>query len=141
MDGAIHKVSGPRLLEACRKVKAINGIRCPTGEARITAAGDLPSKYVIHTVGPIYRQSSQPKALLESAYYNSLLLAKENGCSSIPFPAISCGVYGYPLQDAAHVSINVCSKSEFADIKIFFYLFGERIHELWTGVLESKSLR
>ncbi|MGH1487557.1 MAG: O-acetyl-ADP-ribose deacetylase [Cellvibrionaceae bacterium] len=139
VDGAIHKAAGPKLLEECRKVKPINGIRCPYGEARITPAGNLPSKYVIHTVGPIYKQSKNPQALLESAYYNSLVLAKENQCQSIAFPAISCGAYGYPIQDAAYLSLRICSKPEFKDIKIFFYLYGATVYELWVNIKNTNS--
>ncbi len=96
VDGAIHRAAGPKLLEACKKVKSENGIRCPTGEARITDAGNLKAKYVIHTVGPRYYMDEDPANLLFSAYKNSLDLALSHGCKSIAFPAISCGVFGYP---------------------------------------------
>ena len=139
VDGAIHQAAGPKLLEECRKVKAVNGIRCPVGEARITMAGDLPSKYVIHTVGPIYTQEKDPKTLLKAAYYNSLKLAANNGCESIAFPAISCGVYGYQYRDAAHISIQVCGASEFKDINVFFYLHGLKMYEIWQSTLSSKN--
>jgi O-acetyl-ADP-ribose deacetylase (regulator of RNase III) len=91
------------------KVKSIKGIRCPTGEAKITLAGLLTAKYVIHTVGSQYKIVNNPKELLESCYKNCLALAIENNCKSIAFPAISCGVYGYPLNDAAEISLNMCS--------------------------------
>ncbi len=138
VDGAIHRAAGPKLLEVCRKVKAVNGVRCPYGEARITTAGELPSQYVIHAVGPIYRQANNPKELLESAYCNSLILAKENGCRSIAFPAISCGAYGYPLEDAAHIALSVCGRLEFSGIQVVFYLFGQKMYELWCHVLQEK---
>ena len=137
VDGVIHQAAGPKLLEECRKVKAINGIRCPFGEARITLAGNLPLKYVIHTAGPIYSQEKDPKSLLISAYQNSLKLAIKNSCKSIAFPAISCGAYGYPVRDAANISIQACSQNEFADLEIYFYLFGSKMFELWKSVLEQ----
>ena len=90
VDGAIHRTAGPQLLEACRKLEPINGIRCPFGQARITVAGNLASKFVIHTAGPIYRTDENPSATLESSYVNSLYLAIEHGCHSIAFP-------GFPL--------------------------------------------
>lgn len=138
VDGAIHKAAGPKLLEECRKIKAVNNVRCPVGEARITLAGDLPSKYVIHTVGPVYRREKHPKSLLESAYYNSLELAMEKECKSIAFPAISCGAYGYPVRDAAEISIEVCSDSKFEDIDVIFYLYGQKMYGIWQSVLDSK---
>ena len=109
VDGAIHKAAGKKLLEACKAVKSKDGIRCPTGEARITEAGDLDAKYVIHTVGPKYYTDTDPKSLLISAYKNSLELAQKYECKSIAFPAISCGVYGYPIEEAAKISVDVFS--------------------------------
>lgn len=138
VDGAIHRAAGSELLEACRRVKAVNGVRCNFGEARITSAGNLPSKFVIHTVGPIYKQAQNPKELLESAYYSSLILAKENECCSIAFPAISCGVYGYPAHEAVEVSLGVCARTEFKDLDIFFYLYSAEMYELWSKTLSQK---
>ncbi len=132
VDGAIHKAAGPKLLEACRKVKSVNGIRCPAGEARITPGFDLPARYVIHTVGPRYRHDLTPETLLTSAYENSLKLALENNCTSIAFPAISCGAYGYPAEEAAAISLSVCTKAAFSDINIYFYLFSSRLVDIWT---------
>ena len=107
VDGAIHRAAGPELYEACLKVPEVRpGIRCPTGEARITPGFKLPAKFVIHTVGPVYRdgQHGEPEKLA-ACYRNSLALAAENGCKSIAFPCISTGVYGYPIEDAAKIAV------------------------------------
>ena len=137
VDGAIHRAAGPTLLAQCREVPAVNGIRCPTGEARITGAGELPARYVIHTVGPVYSQADNPAELLACAYRNSLQLALANNCQSIAFPAISCGVFGYPLEDAAHVALATCSSHQFASLDISFYLFGDEIFKLWNQTQQS----
>jgi len=134
VDGAIHRAAGPGLREECFKVESVNGIRCPVGEARITSAGNLPSKYVIHTVGPVYKHVANPRELLESAYLNSLRLAIENHCQTVAFPAISCGVYGYPHQEAAEVALGVCRRDEFKALQIYFYLVGNQMVETWSGV-------
>ncbi|URD88219.1 hypothetical protein MUK42_28483 [Musa troglodytarum] len=114
VDGAIHRAAGPELLEACRKVPEVQpGVRCPTGEARITPAFRLPVSHVIHTVGPIYDVDKQPEVSLSNAYRNSLKLAKENNVQYIAFPAISCGVYRYPYKEASSIAISVAK--EFPD--------------------------
>ena len=136
VDGAIHMAAGRKLLEACRKVKPVNGVRCPIGEARITPAGNLSAKYVIHTVGPRFKIDQYPKMLLVSAYKNSLDLAIANNCKSIAFPAISCGAYGYPILEAAFVSLGVCSKSEYSQLEVYFYLLGKKAKEAWGRAYE-----
>ena len=105
VDGAIHRAGGPQILAECREIVARQGC-CSTGEAVITSGGNLPAKYVIHTVGPIWRggQHNEPQ-LLQNAYFNSLKLAKENGCETVAFPNISTGVYGYPKELAAKIAI------------------------------------
>jgi O-acetyl-ADP-ribose deacetylase (regulator of RNase III) len=102
VDGAIHRAAGPELLAECRTLGG-----CPTGEARITRGYRLPARHVIHAVGPRYRdgQHGEP-ALLAGAYTNSLRLAAENGLRTIAFPAISCGIYGYPLAEAATIAVD-----------------------------------
>ena len=109
VDGAIHRAAGHELYEACLKVPEVRpGIRCPTGEARITPGFKLPAKFVIHTVGPVYRdgQHGEPEKLA-ACYRNSLALAAENGCKSIAFPCISTGVYGYPIEEATQIAVLV----------------------------------
>jgi len=139
VDGAIHRAAGPDLLAACREVKAINGIRCPVGEARITRAGKLKAKYVIHTVGPRYGIDEDPESLLASAYRNSLDLALENGCSSIAFPAVSCGVYGYPPDRAAGISLSICRLPEYESMLKYFYLFSTEMVSVWEAALDRLS--
>ncbi|XP_031271318.1 uncharacterized protein LOC116129741 [Pistacia vera] len=133
-DGAIHKAAGPELVEACYKVPEIRpGVRCPTGEARITPGFKLPASHVIHTVGPIYDSDSNPETSLKNAYKNSLSVAKENNIQYIAFTAISCGVYGYPYEEAATIAISTVK--EFAnDFKeVHFVLFSDEIYNAWLN--------
>ncbi|MFN2498670.1 MAG: O-acetyl-ADP-ribose deacetylase [Pyrinomonadaceae bacterium] len=106
VDGAIHRVGGPAIIEACREIRRTTHPEgLPTGEAVITTAGELPAQHVIHTVGPIYGQhGGQEAALLAACYRNSLSLAAQHSLTSIAFPAISTGAYGYPLDKASQVS-------------------------------------
>jgi O-acetyl-ADP-ribose deacetylase (regulator of RNase III) len=107
VDGAIHRAAGPELLAACRALPPLRpNVRCPTGEARITPGFRLPAKFVIHTVGPVWHGGNADEAqLLASCYRTSLRLAQANGVRSIAFPAISCGVYGYPIDKAATIAL------------------------------------
>ncbi|MBS0569957.1 MAG: O-acetyl-ADP-ribose deacetylase [Proteobacteria bacterium] len=107
VDGAIHRAAGPRLLAACRALPQVRpDVRCPTGQARITPGFDLPARFVIHTVGPVWVGGGQGEPdLLASCYRESLRLTLESGVRRIAFPAISCGVYGYPLDAAAAIAV------------------------------------
>ena len=107
VDGAIHRAAGPRLLEACRMIPEVRaGVRCPTGESRITPGFDLAARHVIHTVGPIWRGGTHGEpGLLAACYRSALALAAQHRLRSIAFPAISCGVYGYPLDQAASIAV------------------------------------
>jgi len=103
VDGAIHKAAGPELLTECRSIGG-----CPTGEARLTKGYRLPAKYVIHTVGPVYQGRVQDSRLLADCYTNSLTLANHKNIETVAFPAISCGVYGYPIDDACKIAVDTC---------------------------------
>ncbi|XP_075484518.1 uncharacterized protein LOC142524419 isoform X2 [Primulina tabacum] len=133
-DGAIHRAAGPELSKACYEVAEVRpGIRCPTGEARITAGFRLPASHVIYTVGPIYYIDKNPEASLRNAYRNSLSIAKENGIQNIAFTAISCGVHGYPYDEAATVAISTVK--DFAkDFKeVHFVLYSDEIYDVWLN--------
>lgn len=101
VDGAIHRAGGPAILEECRRLGG-----CETGDAKITTGGHLPARYVIHTVGPVYRDGRRGEpALLASCFRRSLEVARENGLRRVAFPAVSCGVYGYPVREAARIAM------------------------------------
>ena len=135
VDGAIHRAAGSKLLESCLEVPAVGGIRCPVGEARITPGADLAARWVIHTVGPRYHIDPTPERLLASAYTNSLTLALQNQCRSVAFPAISCGVFGYPHDEAADIAIRVCSETAWSDLAISFYLFSPEMVATWQRAM------
>jgi O-acetyl-ADP-ribose deacetylase (regulator of RNase III) len=127
VDGAIHRAAGPELLAECRTLGG-----CPTGQARITNGYRLPARHVIHTVGPVYRDGKHDEAgLLVSAHVESIRLAVANGVRTLAFPAISCGVYGYPLQDAANIALGTVGGllRQGAPLdEVLFVLFNERVH-------------
>jgi len=137
VDGAIHRAGGPIILEQCKKIGG-----CPTGEARITTAGNMPSKYVIHTVGPIYRGGNRNEAkLLYNAYYNSLKLAKEYDLKTIAFPSISTGAYGYPKEEACHIAVDAVLRfiDEVGGIdEIYFVQFNKDNYEIYERELNLR---
>lgn len=138
VDGAIHRAAGPELVEACREVAEVRpGVRCPTGEARITAGFALPAGHVIHTVGPVYQSADASAPLLRAAYRASLELAGSSGLSTIAFPAISCGVFGYPLAEAAPLSLETCREHAGALSEVHFVLFGADAREAWSAAAKE----
>jgi O-acetyl-ADP-ribose deacetylase (regulator of RNase III) len=133
VDGAIHRAAGPALLDACRAVLEVQpGVRCPTGEARITPGFELRARHVIHTVGPIYRGGSHDAEQLASAFRSSLELAVRHGLRSIAFPAVSCGVYGYPIRDAALIAATVVREQTWDLDEIRFVLSSGEALDAWT---------
>lgn len=136
VDGAIHRAGGPRIMEECRKLGG-----CDTGDAKITTGGNLLARYVIHTVGPVYRDGKHREAeLLASCYRRSLELASEYHLKSIAFPAISTGAYGYPLDEAARIAIKttVDYLKEHQDIHLVrFVLFGQKSFRAYAEALKE----
>jgi len=135
VDGAIHSAGGPAIMAECRQIGG-----CPTGQAVITTAGKLEAKYVIHTVGPIYHGGNKGEAeLLQNAYRNSLKLARDKKLQSISFPAISCGVYGYPQDEAARLAMKTCIEfaHEYTGIKLIRHiLFNRKIYDIFSAELK-----
>ncbi|HEX2270202.1 MAG TPA: O-acetyl-ADP-ribose deacetylase [Pyrinomonadaceae bacterium] len=128
VDGAIHRAGGPRILEECRQIRETTYPKgLPAGEAVITTGGDLPAQYVIHTVGPIYgRNPERESELLAACYQNSLRLARQYAVTSIAFPSISTGAYGYPKPEAAAVSSRAISEflatdSQIREVRLVFF--------------------
>ena len=134
VDGAIHRAGGPAILEECRRLGG-----CRPGEAKATTAGDLPARYVIHTVGPVWRGGREHEPdVLYACHRNALELAGELGCARIAFPAISTGVYGYPLDLAAEVAAAAVSAHAHHVEEVVFVLFGEASHAAYAGALERR---
>lgn len=133
VDGAIHRAAGPDLLAECR---AIGG--CPTGEARITRGYHLPARHVIHTVGPVYRGTPDDSRLLTACYHNSLKLAAQHHIATIAFPAISCGVYGYPIREACRIAVDTTGnflKTNQSIQKVVFILFSPGDYKVYQDYL------
>jgi len=141
VDGAIHRAGGPAILEECKKIVARQG-RLPTGKAVITTGGNLKARYVIHTVGPVWHGGSRNEAeLLESAYSECLTLATENKLTSISFPSISTGAYGYPVDEAAKIAVSTVVsflKEQGTSLKdVVFVLFDSRTYQSYRSVLQG----
>ncbi len=134
VDGAIHRAGGPTILEECRRLGG-----CPTGEARLTRGGNLKARYVIHTVGPVYKDGGAREAeLLASCYRESLKLASGQGITSVAFPSISTGAYGYPLAAAARIALQavLAYLAGHAEVKLVrFVLFGHPAYEVYAKTL------
>jgi O-acetyl-ADP-ribose deacetylase (regulator of RNase III) len=144
VDGAIHRAAGPELVAACLAIPEVRpGVRCPTGEARITPGFRLPARYVIHTVGPVWRggRDNEPE-LLASCYRGALALAVEHGVRSIAFPAISCGVYGYPLRDGTAIAVREAAlalKQNRAPSEIVFVAFSDHVEKAFETAMQGES--
>lgn len=138
VDGAIHRAGGPRILEECRQYDG-----CPTGEARLTGGGDLKARYVIHAVGPVYKDGRSGEAKrLADAYRNSLALASQQGIRTLSFPSISTGAYGYPMSEAARLALATVRDylKEHPEIRLVrFVLFGKPAYEAYRRALEEMS--
>ncbi|WP_133826353.1 O-acetyl-ADP-ribose deacetylase [Actinomycetospora succinea] len=140
VDGAIHRAGGPAILEACRELRRTtlpDGL--PTGQAVATTAGDLPAQWVIHTVGPVYAKSEDRSELLASAYRESLRVADELGARTVAFPAVSAGVYGWPLGDAARIAVSTVRTTGSAVREARFVLFSDEVYDAFARADESSG--
>lgn len=138
VDGAIHRRGGPSILAECRRLRADtypDGL--PTGRAVATTAGDLPARWVIHTVGPVYARSEDRSELLASAYRESLRVADELGARTVAFPAISAGIYGWPVPDAARIAVGTVRETRTAVEQVRFVLFSDDVLEAFRDAART----
>jgi O-acetyl-ADP-ribose deacetylase (regulator of RNase III) len=136
VDGAIHRKGGPAILEACKEVRRLrfpDGL--PTGQAVATTAGELPSRWVIHTVGPVYDRVDEPAQLLAACHVEALRVADELVARTVAFPAISTGVFGYPVQEAASVAINAVRDARTSVDEVRFVLFDDEAFDAFHRTL------
>ncbi|MGW3860762.1 O-acetyl-ADP-ribose deacetylase [Streptomyces sp. NPDC005047] len=134
VDGAIHRRGGPAILAECRSLRAGHlGKGLPTGRAVATTAGDLDARWVIHTVGPVYSTTEDRADLLASCYRESLHVADELGARTVAFPAISTGVYRWPMDDAAHIAVETVRATRTSVTEARFVLFDDRAYEAFTA--------
>jgi O-acetyl-ADP-ribose deacetylase (regulator of RNase III) len=137
VDGAIHRAGGPDILAECRRLGG-----CPTGDAKPTTGGRLPARYVIHTVGPVWRGGQEGEAeLLASCHRRALEIARDLGCRTVAFPAISTGVYGYPVELAAPVAVAAVRDALQPPVELVrFVLFGDEAFEVFTRALAAEAV-
>jgi O-acetyl-ADP-ribose deacetylase (regulator of RNase III) len=138
VDGAIHRAAGPKLLEECRNLGG-----CDTGDAKITKGYNLKARHVIHTVGPVYSGKAQDGRLLSQCYFNSMRLASDNKLKSIAFPAISCGVYGYPVEEACKIAVDTVRKyledGKSSVKRVLFVLFSTKDYDIYKKYFDEIS--
>ncbi|MEU3258528.1 O-acetyl-ADP-ribose deacetylase [Streptomyces albidoflavus] len=134
VDGAIHRQGGPEILAACRDLRASQyGKGLPTGDAVATTAGRLPARWVVHTVGPVWSASKDRSELLAFCHRNALRVAGELGARTVAFPAISTGVYRWPLEDAARIAIETVRATPTSAEEVRFVLFDDRAYEVFAA--------
>ncbi|MFF8014794.1 O-acetyl-ADP-ribose deacetylase [Streptomyces sp. NPDC007929] len=136
VDGAIHRRGGPAILEDCRRLRAAHlGKGLPTGQAVATTAGELDARWVVHTVGPVHSATEDRSGLLASCYRESLRVADELGARTVAFPAISTGVYGWPMDDGARIAVETVRAADTGVEEVRFVLFDERAYEAFAAQL------
>jgi O-acetyl-ADP-ribose deacetylase (regulator of RNase III) len=138
VDGAIHRRGGPEILAETRKLRETTHVAgLPTGEAVATTAGRLSARWIIHTVGPVYAKSEDRSEQLASAYRSSLQVADQLGASTVAFPAVSAGIYGWPLEDAAHIAVRTVRDTPTRVGEVRFVLFSQDVYDAFARALES----
>ncbi|WP_067540069.1 O-acetyl-ADP-ribose deacetylase [Nocardia crassostreae] len=140
VDGAIHRRGGPEILAACRALRASHyGRGLATGQAVATTTGNLPARWVIHTVGPVWSATEDRSALLASCYRESLRVADELGAETVAFPAVSTGIYGWPIDDGARIAVQTVRTADTAVREVRFVLFTADAHDAFEAILASTA--